>query len=79
MGTGWYREPYYPPDALIDRRSVGELAEVMIREFEEGGPGSEERTGRVSDPGSSARSGPTSRGSALRRSGSSAPVAARRG
>ena len=24
MGTGWYRQPYYPPDALIDRRSVAE-------------------------------------------------------
>jgi predicted metal-dependent phosphotriesterase family hydrolase len=36
MGTGWYREPYYPPEALIDRRSVEELADVVIREFEEG-------------------------------------------
>ncbi len=41
MGTGWYREPYYPPEALIDRRSVAELADVMIREFEDGVPGSE--------------------------------------
>ncbi len=38
MGTGWYRQPYYPPEALIDRRSVEELADVMIREFEEGIP-----------------------------------------
>lgn len=36
MGTGWYREPYYPPEALIDRRSVGDLADVMIGEFHEG-------------------------------------------
>jgi predicted metal-dependent phosphotriesterase family hydrolase len=36
MGTGWYRQPYYPPEDLIDRRSVGELADQMIREFEDG-------------------------------------------
>jgi predicted metal-dependent phosphotriesterase family hydrolase len=40
MGTGWYREPYYPPEALIDRRSVEELADVLVREFAEGVPGS---------------------------------------
>jgi phosphotriesterase-related protein len=51
MGTGWYREPYYPPEALIDRRSVGELAEVMIREFEEGVPGSEDEDGTRVRPG----------------------------
>ena len=36
MGTGWYREPWYPPEDLIDRKSVDELSEVMIREFQEG-------------------------------------------
>lgn len=36
MGCGWYREPYYPPDDLVDRRSVDELAEVLIREITEG-------------------------------------------
>ena len=36
MGTGWYREAYYPPEALIDRRSVDDLAGEMIREFDEG-------------------------------------------
>lgn len=44
MGTGWYREPYYPPEALVDRRSVEELADVMIGELAEGipaGPGAE--------------------------------------
>ncbi len=51
MGTGWYREPYYPPDALIDRRSVAELADVMIREFEEGVPGSEDAGGTRVGPG----------------------------
>ena len=62
MGCGWYRQPYYPPDALIDRRTVGELADELVREFEEGVPGSEDEAGCASGPGSSARSGPTSRG-----------------
>ena len=26
MGCGWYRGAYYPPDALVDRRSVEALA-----------------------------------------------------
>jgi predicted metal-dependent phosphotriesterase family hydrolase len=51
MGTGWYRQPYYPPDALIDRRTVGELAETMIREFEDGVPGSEDADGTRVRPG----------------------------
>ena len=36
MGTGWYREAYYPAEALIDRRSVDDLAAEMVREFEHG-------------------------------------------
>ena len=36
MGTGWYREAYYPAEALIDRRSVDDLAAEMIGEFEHG-------------------------------------------
>ena len=36
MGSGWYRQAYYPPEALVDRRSVDELAEELIREFHEG-------------------------------------------
>lgn len=51
MGTGWYRQPYYPPEALVDRRTTGELAEVMIREFEEGVPGSEDESGAAVRPG----------------------------
>jgi phosphotriesterase-related protein len=51
MGTGWYRQPYYPPDALVDRRSVGELAEVMIREFHAGVAGSEDEAGQRVRPG----------------------------
>jgi phosphotriesterase-related protein len=51
MGTGWYRQPYYPPDALVDRRSVTELADVMIGEFEEGVPGTEDALGARVRPG----------------------------
>jgi predicted metal-dependent phosphotriesterase family hydrolase len=51
MGTGWYREPYYPPDALIDRRSVDELADVMNGEFHDGVPGSEDESGERVRPG----------------------------
>ena len=36
MGCGWYRGPYYPPEARIDRRSVDDLAAELIREFEHG-------------------------------------------
>jgi phosphotriesterase-related protein len=36
MGCGWYRGPYYPPEALIDRRSVDSLADELVAEFEQG-------------------------------------------
>ena len=36
MGCGWYREPYYPAADVIDQRSTDELAEVLVREIEEG-------------------------------------------
>ena len=36
MGTGWYREAYYPAEACIDRRSVDDLAAEMIAEFTDG-------------------------------------------
>ena len=58
MGCGWYRGAYYPAEALIDRRSVDDLADELVREAEEGVEGS-----RASGRGSSARSGRTSRGS----------------
>lgn len=51
MGTGWYRQPYYPPDALVDRRSVAELVDVLTREHEEGVPGSEDEAGERVRPG----------------------------
>src|SRR6476619_4072737 len=36
MGTGWYRDSFYPPEAGIDRRSVDELADEIVAEFEHG-------------------------------------------
>ena len=36
MGAGWYRGAYYPAEALIDRRSVDDLASELIREATDG-------------------------------------------
>jgi predicted metal-dependent phosphotriesterase family hydrolase len=36
MGAGWYRDSFYPPEAAIDRRSVDDLAEELVAEFEHG-------------------------------------------
>ena len=36
MGTGWYREAYYPPETRIDRRSVDELADELVAEATDG-------------------------------------------
>lgn len=36
MGCGWYRQAYYPADALIDQRSVDDLADELCREAEDG-------------------------------------------
>jgi phosphotriesterase-related protein len=36
MGCGWYRTAYYPPEARIDRRSVDDLADELVRESQDG-------------------------------------------
>lgn len=36
MGCGWYRGAHYPPEALIDRRSVDDLADELVREATDG-------------------------------------------
>lgn len=36
MGCGWYRQAYYPAEALIDRRSVDDLADELVREITDG-------------------------------------------
>ena len=51
MGTGWYRESYYPAEAHIDRRSVDDLADEMLREFHDGVGGSGIRPGIVGEIG----------------------------
>src|SRR3954468_21584658 len=32
MGSGWYRDAYYPPEVLVDRRSVDALADLIVRD-----------------------------------------------
>jgi predicted metal-dependent phosphotriesterase family hydrolase len=32
MGGGWYRTAYYPPETLIDKRSVDSLAEELVHD-----------------------------------------------
>ena len=56
MGCGWYRQAYYPPEARIGQRTVDDLADELVAEFEEGVRGT--GVGRAS----SERSGPTSPG-----------------
>jgi predicted metal-dependent phosphotriesterase family hydrolase len=36
MGTGWYREAYYPPSLDVDRRPAGALADELVRDATEG-------------------------------------------
>lgn len=55
MGTGWYREPYYPPH--IDRSSVSDIARAMIAELVNGVPshdGVAVRAGIIGEIGSHA-------------------------
>ncbi|MDQ3691934.1 MAG: phosphotriesterase-related protein [Chloroflexota bacterium] len=51
MGTGWYREAYYPAEALIGRRTVDDLAAEMVRELEHGVGQSGIRPGIVGEIG----------------------------
>lgn len=51
MGAGWYREAYYPPEALIDRRSVDDLADEIVRDATDGVAGSGVRAGIIGEIG----------------------------
>ncbi len=51
MGCGWYRDAYYQPEDLIDRRTVQDLADELIREFEEGVGGTGIRPGIIGEIG----------------------------
>jgi phosphotriesterase-related protein len=51
MGAGWYRGAYYPPEALIDRRSVDDLAAEIVAEFRDGVAGTGVRPGIIGEIG----------------------------
>ncbi len=51
MGSGWYRTAYYPAEALIDRRTVDDLADELVAEFETGAGGSGIRPGIIGEIG----------------------------
>jgi phosphotriesterase-related protein len=51
MGAGWYRLSYYPAEALIDRRSVDDLADELVAEFEQGIGGTGVRPGIIGEIG----------------------------
>ncbi|MGH2456027.1 MAG: phosphotriesterase family protein [Candidatus Limnocylindria bacterium] len=51
MGCGWYSEAYLPPEALVDRRSVGDLAEELIAEVRDGVAGTGVRPGIIGEIG----------------------------
>ncbi len=52
MGCGWYRQPYYPAEALIDRTSTDALAARLIREIEFGLDETDVRPGIIGEIGS---------------------------
>ena len=49
MGTGWYRQPFYPPE--IDRLLTNELADMMITELTDGVEGTGIRAGIIGEIG----------------------------
>lgn len=51
MGAGWYREAYYPAEALVDRRSVDSLADEIVRDATEGVGGTGIRAGIIGEIG----------------------------
>jgi predicted metal-dependent phosphotriesterase family hydrolase len=51
MACGWYRMAYYPPEARIDRRSVDDLADELVREITDGVGDSGIRPGIIGEIG----------------------------
>jgi predicted metal-dependent phosphotriesterase family hydrolase len=51
MGTGWYRESWYPPEARIDARTVADLAAEIATEVEHGVAGTGVRPGIIGEIG----------------------------
>ena len=50
MGCGFYRDPYLPPE--LDRLSVDEAADWIVRDIEEGADGTDVRAGVIGEVGS---------------------------
>jgi predicted metal-dependent phosphotriesterase family hydrolase len=55
MGCGWYGASYYPVEALIDSRSVNDLADELVAEFEHGVGGTGVRPGIIGEIGTDKR------------------------
>jgi predicted metal-dependent phosphotriesterase family hydrolase len=51
MGCGWYRGAYYPAETRIDRRSVDDLADELVREATDGVGDSGVRPGIIGEIG----------------------------
>jgi predicted metal-dependent phosphotriesterase family hydrolase len=51
MGCGWYRGAYYPVEALIDRRTIDDLADELVREATDGVGDSGVRPGIIGEIG----------------------------
>jgi len=51
MGSGWYRDAYYPPELPVDRRTVDWLADAIVREATDGVGSSGVRPGIIGEIG----------------------------
>jgi phosphotriesterase-related protein len=51
MGSGWYRQRFYPPESNIDRRSADDLADELEHEFAQGVGSSGVRPGMIGEIG----------------------------
>jgi predicted metal-dependent phosphotriesterase family hydrolase len=51
-GCGWYRQPYYPAEALIDRTPTDALSEQLVDQIERGLCGTDVRPGIIGEIGS---------------------------
>ena len=52
MGCGWYRQPFYPAEELIDRTSTQALADRLLDEIDNGLDGTDVRPGIIGEIGS---------------------------
>ena len=52
MGCGWYRQPFYPAEELIDRTSTQALADRLLEEIDNGLDGTDVRPGIIGEIGS---------------------------